>query len=172
MPELIFDDYVTRDDGRRSAIGHHHDSGADDHAASWPTSTTPPAKDAAERYWAEVRRSIDDPTMTNRIREIRSGSPLTESDAPIILAAIRRSCVAGMTSYQLCRWFRFLDLRYQAWHVDITLNTEDVDRILAALLAAGQIFAVPCAQIPWDDPKTLRPFPTARYYASDYPDFI
>jgi len=169
--ELILDDYTTRDDGRRSAVGHHHDSGRQDHAASRPVHADTARRTAAQRFWDQQNTQLDNRATIDRITAIRHGSPLTLADAPIVLVAICRSCISGLSEYELCRWFRYLDLRGKAWFEPCTIDPDELKPILAQLLADGRVFCLPCAQVPHDQPPPRRPFPCTRFFASDYPDF-
>ncbi len=171
MPELIFDDYVTLDDGRRSAVGHHHDSGRDDNAASRPSQPTPPARTTIERYWRAAGAFFDSPATTNRVKAIRAGSPLTDADAPLILAVIRRAGLEGITDYELRRWFQYLSLPGIAWHDPYTVPDEQLQPILADLVADRSIFRLTSTQTPYDAAPPRRPITCQRYYASDYPEF-
>ena len=169
--DLILDDYTTRDDGRRSAVGHHHDSGREDHAASRPSTPTTPSRNAAQRYWASQRQHLETPAAIARIKEIRAGAPLTTADNDIILAAIRRNGLLGITDYELSRWFQHLDLPGIAWADTLLVPPEQLRPITDALAATGAIFSMRCTQIPWDAPLPRRPFQTTRHFAADYPDF-
>jgi len=169
--ELILDDYTTRDDGRRSAVGHHHDSGREDHSASRPSQPRTPRRDAAQRYWASQRQHLETPAAIARIKEIRAGAPLTTADNDIILAAIRRAGLHGITDYELARWFQHLDLPGIAWHHGRTIPPDQLAPVLAALLADGTAFALSSTETPYDAAPPRRPITCHRYYASDYPEF-
>ena len=172
MPELIFDDYVTLDDGRRSAVGHHHDSGRDDNAASRPSQPTPPAATTIQRYWAASASTSS--TRRPRPPAVRQSAPGRHSPRPTTtLSSPSSAATASWESPTMScpdgsnTWISPASPGpTRCWY-----HPSSSSPITDALVATGATFSMRCTQIPWDAPLPRRPFQTTRHFPADYPDF-
>jgi hypothetical protein len=174
MSDLVFDDYDTLPDGRRSAVGHHFESGVEDASYSVVFRVTEPARSPAQRFWQRHGRELELPNCRERVKAIRAGaSPNYLWDAKWIEAVIARSGVLGVTDYDLRHFFAACyGVPGVATFSDRILSQEEVEPILSDLEYTHVVFSMACCQVPpCTEPAPRRPFACRRYFHAEYPDF-